>query len=67
MKHIIMVFCLDLFRRWWCPYTKKNIVNLEQNQRKATRLILGKTFPEHELLHKLSFLPLQYRREILIY
>ena len=48
----------------WSPHTKRNINNLEQVQRRATRFILGRDYSEHERLCKLNLLPLQYRREI---
>ena len=48
----------------WSPYTKRNIVKLEQIQRIATRLIIGQDFSEHERLEKLNLLPLQYHREV---
>ena len=48
----------------WSPHTKRNINNLEQVQRRATRFILGRDYSEHERLRKLNSLPLQYRREI---
>ena len=48
----------------WSPYTKINIVKLGQIQRRATRLIIGRDFSEHECLEKLNLLPLQYRREV---
>ena len=34
----------------WSPYTKRNIVKLEQIQRRAIRLIIGQDFSEHERL-----------------
>ena len=40
----------------WSPFTKKNIVKLEQIQRRATRLILGNQLSEHERLDKLNLL-----------
>ena len=48
----------------WSPHTKRNISNLEQVQRRATRFILGRDYSEHERLSKLNLLPLQYHREI---
>ena len=48
----------------WSPHTKRNINNLEQVQRRATRFILGRDYSEHERLSKLNLLPLQYRREL---
>ena len=48
----------------WSPHTKRNINNLEQVQRRATRFILGRDYSEHEGLRKLNSLPLKYRREI---
>ena len=48
----------------WSPHTKRNINNLEQVQRRATRFILGRDYSENERLSKLNLLPLQYRREI---
>ena len=48
----------------WSPHTKRNINNLEQVQRRATRFILGRDYSEHERLSKLNLLPLQYHREI---
>ena len=48
----------------WSPQTKRNINNLEQVQRRATRFILGRDYSENERLSKLNLLPLQYRREI---
>ena len=44
--------------------TKRNINNLEQVQRRATRFILGRDYSEHERVSKLNILPLQYRGEI---
>ena len=44
--------------------TKRNINNLEQVQRRATRFILGRDYSEHERVSKLNMLPLQYRGEI---
>ena len=44
--------------------TKRNINNLEQVQRRATRFILGRDYSEHERVSKLNTLPLQYRGEI---
>ena len=46
----------------WSPHTKRNINNLEQVQRRATRFILGRDYSEYERLSNL--LPLKYRREI---
>ena len=48
----------------WSPHTKRNINNLVQVQRRATRFILGRDYSEHERLSKLNLLPLQYRREL---
>ena len=48
----------------WSPHTKRNINNLEQVQRRATRFILGRDYSEYECLSKLNLLPLKYRREI---
>ena len=48
---------------WW-PHTKRNINNLEQVQRRATRFILGRDYSEYERLSKLNLLSLKYRREI---
>ena len=48
----------------WSLHTKRNINNLEQVQRRATRFILGRDYSEHERLSKLNLLPLQYHREI---
>ena len=48
----------------WSPHTKRNINNLEQVQRRATRFILGRDYFEYERLSKLNLLPLNYRREI---
>ena len=48
----------------WSPHTKRNINNLEQVQRRATRFILSRDYSEHERLSKLNLLPLQYPREI---
>lgn len=48
----------------WSPHTKRNINNLEQVQRRATRFILGRDYSEYERLSKLNLLPLEYRREI---
>ena len=45
-------------------HTKRNINNLEQVQRRATRFILGRDYSEQERLSKSNLLPLQYRREI---
>ena len=39
------------------PYTKRNITNLEQIQRRATRFILGKEFTEYKCPSKLNLLP----------
>ena len=43
----------------WSPYTKRNITNLEQIERRATRVILGEEYTEYERLSKLNLLPLQ--------
>ena len=48
----------------WSPHTKRNINNLEQVQRRATRFILGRDYSEYERLSTLNLLPLKYRREI---
>ena len=48
----------------WSPHTKRNINNLEQVQRRATRFILGRDYSEYERLRTLNLLPLKYRREI---
>ena len=48
----------------WYPYTKINIVKLEQIQRRAIRLIIGRDFSEHERLQKLNLLPLQYLTDL---
>ena len=48
----------------WSPHTKRNINNLEQVQRRATRFILGRDYSENERLSKLNLLPLKSRREI---
>ena len=48
----------------WSPHTKRNLNNLEQVQRRATRFILGREYPEYERLSKLNLLPLKYRRGI---
>ena len=48
----------------WSPHTKRNINNLEQVQRRATRFIFGRDYSEYESLSKLNLLPLKYRREI---
>ena len=48
----------------WSPHTKRNINNLEQVQCRATRLILGRDYLEHEYLSKLNLLSLKYCREI---
>ena len=49
----------------WSPHTKRNINNLEQVQRRATRFILGRDYSiKCERLSKLNLLPLKYRREI---
>ena len=48
----------------WSPHTIRNINNLVQVQRRATRFILGRDYSEHERLSKLNLLPLQYRREL---
>ena len=48
----------------WSPHTKRNISNLEQVQRRATRFILGRDYSEYKRLSKLNLLPLKYRREI---
>ena len=37
----------------WSPHTKRNINNLEQVQRRATRFILGRDYSEYERLSKL--------------
>ena len=34
----------------WSPHTKRNINNLEQVQRRATRFILGRDYSEYELM-----------------
>ena len=44
----------------WSPHTKRNINNLEQVQRRATRFILGRDYSEYELLSKLNLLPLTF-------
>ena len=46
----------------WSPHTKRNINNLEQVQRRATRFIknLGRDYSEYERLNKLNLLPLKY-------
>ena len=36
----------------WSPHTKRNINNLEQVQRRATRFILGRDYSENERLSK---------------
>ena len=41
----------------WSPYTKRNITNLEQIQRRAKRFILGVENTEYERLSKLNLLP----------
>ena len=46
------------------PHTKRNINNLEQFQRRATKFIRGREYSEYERLSKLNLLPLKYRREI---
>ena len=38
----------------WSPHTKRNINNLEQVQRRATRFILGRDYSEYERLSKLN-------------
>ena len=43
-------------------YTKRNINNLEQVQRGATRFVLARDYSEY--LSKLNLSPLKYRREI---
>ena len=43
----------------WSPYTKRNITNLEQIERRATRIIFGEEYTEYERLSKLNLLPLQ--------
>ena len=43
----------------WSPYTKRNITNLEQIERRATRVILGEEYTEYERLSKLNLSPLQ--------
>ena len=48
----------------WSPHTKRNINNLEQVQRRATRFILGRDYSEYERLSKLNLLPVKYRIEI---
>ena len=48
----------------WSPHPKRNINNLEQVQRRATRFILGRDYSEYERLSTLNLLPLKYRREI---
>ena len=48
----------------WSPYTKRNITNLEQIQRRATRVILGEEYTEYERLSKLNLSPLQLCRVI---
>ena len=48
----------------WSRHTKRNINNLEQVQRRATRFILRRDYSEYERLSKLNLLPLKYRREI---
>ena len=48
----------------WSPHTKRNINNLAQVQRRATRFILGRDYSEYKRLSKLNLLPLKYWREI---
>ena len=48
----------------WSPYTKRNINNLKQVHRRATKFIVGRDYSEYERLTKLNLLPLKYRREI---
>ena len=48
----------------WSSYTKRNITNLEQIERRATRVILGEEYTEHERLSKLNLSPLQLYRVI---
>ena len=48
----------------WSSYTKRNITNLEQIERRATRVILGEGYTEYERLSKLNLLPLQLYRVI---
>ena len=48
----------------WSPHTKRNIDNLEQVQRRATRFVLGRDSSGYERLSKLNLLLLKYRREI---
>ena len=56
--------CLEYASVVWSPHSKRNINNLEQVQRRATRFILGRDYSEDERLSKLNLLPLKYRREI---
>ena len=46
------------------PHTKRNINNLEQVQRRATRFVLARDYFEYEHLSKLNLLALKYPREI---
>ena len=46
------------------PHTKRNINNLEQVQRRATRYVLARDYSKYEHLSKLNLSPLKYRREI---
>ena len=55
---------LDYASIVWSPHTKRNIVKLDQIQRRATRSTLGKDISENERLRKLKLLPLCYRKEI---
>ena len=48
----------------WSPYTKRNITNLEEIERRTTRVILGEEYTEYERLGKLNLSPLQLYRVI---
>ena len=55
---------LDYASIVWSPHTKRNIIKLDQIQRRATRFTLGKDISENERLRKLNLLSLCYRKEI---
>ena len=52
----------------WSPHTctKRNINNLEQVKRRATRFILGRDYSEYERLSKLNLLPLSIAEKLRI-
>lgn len=48
---------LDNASRLWSPRTKRNMNKIEQIQRRATKVILGKDLSENERLRKLNLPP----------